>query len=128
MDLARKRLEYPFLKAFVLEQAEKHRPDEILIEDVGTGSALVQEFRFSSCNVIGVRPTNDKRTRAQIVAAKFESGKVYLPISASWLTELEAELFTFPHSRHNDQIDSITQALAYEISGYDTSMRWARHL
>ncbi|GEC16620.1 phage terminase large subunit [Nitrobacter winogradskyi] len=128
MDLARKRLEYPFLKAFVLQQAEKHQPDEILIEDAGTGSALVQELRFSRFSVIGVRPTNDKLTRAQIVAAKVESGKVYLPISAPWLPDLEAELFTFPQSRHDDQVDSIAQALAYEISGYDTSMRWARHL
>jgi phage terminase large subunit-like protein len=32
IDVARKRLEYPFLRAFVLEQAAKHRPDEILIE------------------------------------------------------------------------------------------------
>ncbi|MCB1392872.1 hypothetical protein [Nitrobacter sp.] len=46
----------------------------------------------------------------------------------SVLPELEAELFTFPQSRHDDQVDSITQALAHEISGYDTSMRWARHL
>ena len=62
------------------------------------------------------------------MAAKVESGKVFLPISASWLPELEAELFTFPQSRHDDQVDSIAQALAHEITGYDTSMRWARHL
>jgi predicted phage terminase large subunit-like protein len=128
IDVARKRLEYPYLKAFVLEQAEKHRPDEILIEDAGTGSALVQELRFTRYNVIGVRPMNDKLTRAQIVAAKFESGKIFLPCSAPWLAELEAELFSFPQSRHDDQVDSITQALAHEISGYDTSMRWARYL
>jgi predicted phage terminase large subunit-like protein len=126
IDVARKRLEYPFLKAFVLEQVEKHRPDEILIEDSGTGSALIQELRFTRYNVIGVRPESDNR--AQIGAAKFESGKIFLPLSAPWLAELEAELFSFPKSRHDDQVDSITQALAHEISGYDTSMRWARYL
>jgi hypothetical protein len=31
----------------------------------------------------------------------------------------ETELFAFPYGRHDDQIDSISQALAYEISGYD---------
>jgi predicted phage terminase large subunit-like protein len=82
MEVARKRLEYPFLKAFVPEHAQKHRPDKILIEDTGTGSALIQELRFTPYNVVGVRPVNDKLTRAQIVAAKFASGKVFLPLSA----------------------------------------------
>jgi phage terminase large subunit-like protein len=53
------------------------------------------------------------------VAAKFESGKVFLPVAAPWLAELEAELFSFPQSRHDDQIDSISQALSENISSYD---------
>lgn len=119
IEVARRRLEYPFLKAFVLEQAQKHRPDKILIEDAGTGSALIQELRFTPYNVVGVRPVNDKLTRAQIVAAKFESGKVFLPLSSPWLADLESELFSFPQSRHDDQVDSISQALSEEISSYD---------
>ena len=93
--------------------------DHILIEDAGIGSALIQELKFTPYNVVGVRPVNDKLTRAQIVAAKFESGKVFLPLSAPWLPELEAELYAFPQSRHDDQIDSISQALSEEISSYD---------
>jgi predicted phage terminase large subunit-like protein len=57
---------------------------------------------------------NDKLTRAQIVAAKFESGKAFLPSSAPWLPDLAAELFAFPQSRNDDQVDSISQALALE--------------
>ena len=37
----------------------------------------------------------------------------------SWLAELEAELFAFPHGRHDDQVDSISQALGHEIGFYD---------
>jgi phage terminase large subunit-like protein len=33
------------------------------------------------------------------------------PERASWLPDLEAELFSFPGSRHDDQCDSISQAL-----------------
>ena len=119
MDLARKRLEYPVLKAFVLQQAIKHKPAKILIEDAGTGSALIQEMRFAEFSVVGVRPLGDKQTRMQIAAAKFECGKVFLPRSAPWLPDLEAELFVFPQSRHDDQIDSISQALTEEVSSYD---------
>jgi phage terminase large subunit-like protein len=40
------------------------------------------------------------------------------------LPALEVELLTFPQSRHDDQVDSITQALAYDGLGYDTSFSW----
>jgi hypothetical protein len=52
-----------------------------------------------------------------IQSGKFESGRVYFPHQASWLPELEAELFAFPGSRHDDQVDSISQALGHNI-GY----------
>jgi hypothetical protein len=57
-----------------------------------------------------------------IQAAKFESGKVFFPRQAPWLPDLEAELFSFPASRHDDQVDSISQALTHEI---DTAL-WTR--
>jgi predicted phage terminase large subunit-like protein len=53
-----------------------------------------------------------------IQSAKFQSGLVLFPRQASWLTDLEAELFAFPRERHNDQVDSISQALSEEQSNY----------
>ena len=46
-----------------------------------------------------------------VASAKFEASQVLLPEQASWLPDLEAELFVFPGSRHDDQCDSISQAL-----------------
>ena len=46
-----------------------------------------------------------------IASAKFEAGNVLLPESAPWLAGLEAELFAFPGARHDDQCDSISQAI-----------------
>jgi phage terminase large subunit-like protein len=40
---------------------------------------------------------------------------VWFPKYASWLAVLEAELFAFPNGRHDNQVDSITQALAHEL-------------
>jgi predicted phage terminase large subunit-like protein len=144
IDVARKRLEYPELKAFVLENAHKHNPNKILIEDAGTGSALIQELRYLPFAAVAVRPVVDKLTRMQIAAAKFESGKVFLPRNAPWLAVLEAELFSYPQSRHDDQIDSISQALNEKMTFYDPNaiadalgriaenlwwqQRWQRHL
>jgi phage terminase large subunit-like protein len=46
-----------------------------------------------------------------VASAKFEAGEALLLERASWLPDLEAELFSFPGSRHDDQCESISQAL-----------------
>jgi phage terminase large subunit-like protein len=37
-----------------------------------------------------------------VASAKFEAGQALLPERAPWLADLEAELFVFPGSRHNE--------------------------
>ena len=121
----RGRFDYPTLKARMIAFTKVYNPWKVLIEDTGVGIALIQELQKGSgfC-VIPVKPERDKRTRISIQAAKFESGQVYFPERAPWLADLEAELFTFPQSRHDDQVDSIGQALANARTGYDTTMSW----
>jgi hypothetical protein len=46
-----------------------------------------------------------------VASAKFEAGQVLLPRRAPWLADFEAELFAFPGARHDDQCDSVSQAL-----------------
>jgi predicted phage terminase large subunit-like protein len=120
IDVLRGRFDYPTLKALALEHAQLHRPSKILIEDTGVGTALVQELRGFSA--IPVKPERDKQTRMSIQSGKFESGWVYFPTRAPWLPDLEAEVFTFPNSRYDDQVDSISQALAHDMNyGWDAT-------
>jgi predicted phage terminase large subunit-like protein len=118
IDLDRGRYDYPELKQRALYLADRHKPTKILIEDAGTGTALVQELRRMGRSAIPVRPDRDKITRMSIQSSKFEAGLVHLPERAPWLTEFETELFAFPNSRHDDQVDSVSQALANGVSGY----------
>jgi len=46
-------------------------------------------------------------------SAKIEAGHVYLPADATWLADFEAEVLGFPYARHDDQIDSLSQLLAW---------------
>ena len=116
---------YPTLRARVVAHAGVYKPQKVLIEDTGVGIVLVQELRKAAAfSVIPVKPDRDKLTRMSIQSAKFESGQVFFPREASWLPDLEAEFFAFPQSRHADQVDSISQALAYGASGYDATMSW----
>ena len=61
--------------------------------------------------IIAVKPGQDKLSRMAVASAKFEAGQVLLPRDAPWLAEFEAELFAFPGGRHDDQCDSVSQAL-----------------
>jgi predicted phage terminase large subunit-like protein len=98
------------LKAAVINLAQKFRPGRILIEDTGSGTALCQELR-STIPVVPIKPDRDKETRMSVVSAKFETGQVHFPTNAPWMHGLETELFSFPGSKHDDQCDSISQAL-----------------
>lgn len=125
VDVLRGRFDYPTLKARLIAFAGVHKPRKILIEDTGVGTGLIAELKkISRYPAIAVKPERDKRTRMDIQSAKFESGQVYLPERAPWLADLEAELFSFPQSRYDDQVDSISQALAHSRSGYDTTNSW----
>ena len=112
VDVWRKRVDYPELKAAVQNLAFRFRAQRVLVEDAGAGTSLVQELRGKVSGIIAVRPDGDKVSRMAVVSAKFEAGQVFLPERASWLADFEAELFAFPGSRNDDQCDSVSQALS----------------
>jgi predicted phage terminase large subunit-like protein len=111
LDVWRKRVDYPTLKAAVIELARRWNAKQVLVEESGTAIGLLQELKFQVPGIVGIKPDRDKETRMSTASAKFEAGQVYLPERAPWLPELEAELFSFPGSTFDDQIDSISQAL-----------------
>ena len=112
-EVVRKRLEYHELRKEARRLALRDNPSAILIEDTGVGSALIADLRTGGLVAIAIRPVADKFTRLSIVAPHFESRRVVLPDRAHWRADLEAELFAFPQVRHDDQVDSISQALAW---------------
>ena len=112
VDVWRKRVDYPELKAAVQNQAARFRAQRVLVEDAGAGTSLVQELCSKVSGIIAVRPDGDKVSRMAVVSAKFEAGQVLLPERASWLADFEAELFAFPGSRNDDQCNSVSQALS----------------
>jgi predicted phage terminase large subunit-like protein len=55
----------------------------------------------------------------------FENGRVFPPKHAFWLPEYITELTGFPGTRHDDPVDSTTQALDYLRNNGDVLI-WAR--
>lgn len=119
MDLFRGRRDFPKLRAKAVELARRYNPTDILIEDASTGAPLAAELKQAGifCTRF-VKVQLDKEARLAVEAAKFEDGRVFFPKNAPFMPALEVELLSFPQSRTKDQVDSISQALAYKFSAY----------
>jgi predicted phage terminase large subunit-like protein len=114
LEVVRDRLLYPYLKAQAISQAERHRPNIILIEEAGIGRALIRDLKDAGLPAVGVIPEGDKLTRVSLQLEKFTNCQMFLPKEAPWLAPFENELFAFPNGRYDDQVDAIIQALTYK--------------
>ena len=75
---------------------------------------MLQELQRSRIyQVKGVQPEGDKIMRMHGQTVLFENGRVLLPQEAPWLTDYIRELTSFPNAKHDDQVDSTSQALAW---------------
>ncbi|MGE3511456.1 MAG: phage terminase large subunit [Vicinamibacterales bacterium] len=112
IDVLRRRIEFPELLRLVPAHAKQFKADVVLIEDSASGSPLIQALRHDhSLHPLAVKPKGDKVERMQIPTFKIETGAATFWRSAAWTDDFIAELLQFPHGRHDDQVDSLSQAL-----------------
>jgi len=122
LDVQRRRLEFPALKRFVAQMTERYQPDAVLVEDAGSGTQLIQDLKErGQIRPIAITPEGDKLTRMYVQTPKIEAGYVLLPLSASWLEDFRTEVLQFPKGKHDDQVDSMSQYLAWRGTGQITS-------
>jgi predicted phage terminase large subunit-like protein len=101
-----------------VEYARRYKPQQILVEELGTGLWLSGELKKAGFTPTNVRPEKDKFTRMWTQVPKFQRGQVFFLKQAPGLAEVESELLAFPHGRRDDIVDSFSQALAFEHSDY----------
>ena len=110
----RGKVEMPELCRQARELANRFNPERVLIEDKGSGIGMIQALRALQFHkVIPYQPRGDKLTRFVATLPGFEGGHIRLPESAPWLDEYEQEICGFPGTKHDDQVDSTSQAIAY---------------
>lgn len=117
VDVFRDRLSFPALRKKVVAQARHHGASVLLIEDAASGAQLIQQLRADSPSgvprPIARRPEGDKLTRMAAQTSRIEAGELLLPEEAPWLGLFERELLAFPAGRHDDQVDALSQLLAW---------------
>ena len=121
LHVYRKRLDYPTLKRAVVDQAQLWSATSVVIEDKASGTQLIQDL--INDGMYGIKryeppPGQDKIMRMHSCSSTIENGFVYLPEKAEWLAEYLHELKTFPNGKHDDQVDSTSQALQWVKQRY----------
>jgi len=123
-------MQYPDLRPKVMEEygaiygdenefGHGKKVDLILIEDKSAGISLIQDLQRAGLPVRGYNPGNaDKMTRLNIVSPIIAKGRVYIPesmknpgMARDWAEALISQICSFPEVRHDDLVDTTTQAL-----------------
>lgn len=114
LDIYRARLEFPDLERAIYRLRAEWEADYVIVEKSGAGLSVAQNIRRAGDNrwIDAMPPQGSKQHRASQQSSKFERGEIYLPREAPWLRVFEEELLSFPHGRHDDQVDSVVQFLA----------------
>jgi predicted phage terminase large subunit-like protein len=119
VDLVRGRFEFPRLIKAAKELYQKWRfgwaRNFLIIEDKGSGTALIQALKEEMIYAYPhfMKLDGDKVMRITAQTNQFYAGCVHFKEDAPWLGELMTELLGFPGTRHDDQVDSVSQALAF---------------
>jgi predicted phage terminase large subunit-like protein len=105
--------------------------DELIIEDKANGSAIIDSLRYSDGvpPIVAINPLGGKYSRAQAVSPFVATCKVHIPTDFTPSEEAEIEWdgkeknlkghqkfieqhLKFPFAKHDDMVDSETQALS----------------
>jgi len=119
LDVVRDRMSFPATLAAIRAFRSKH-PKAIAtyVEDKANGPAVIATLDKEFPGIIPVNPEGGKIARARAVSPIAESGHVWLPEGAEWVSEFVEECAAFPRAKNDDQVDMLTQAL-YKV---DTEM------
>jgi predicted phage terminase large subunit-like protein len=117
LDVYRKQVKFTELCDAVQAQARKHEANAILVEEHAAGTPLMHESkRRGMSNIIGLRPTKDKRARMAGETPKLQAGCLILEKSAPYVGDFMVEYLAFPNGKHDDIMDALSQFLNWRTT------------
>ena len=129
LDIKRWKLELPDLvkaaKEYMSQQKErlgklimypgKMLETRVLVEDVGCGIGFQQALKPLGYKVDFIHPTEDKKTRCLNITPLLEQGCCLLPDTEEQrFDDFRHEVLGFPNTKHDDQVDALTQLLNFK--------------
>src|SRR5207249_2828363 len=118
LDVINQRLTFQGTKNAIKTMSGKW-PDawQKLVEDKANGTAVMNDLRDEVSGLIAIEPEGGKIARAHAISGEVEAHNVFLPdptvLDAPWVHDFVEQCAGFPTAAHDDQVDMLTQALAY---------------
>jgi predicted phage terminase large subunit-like protein len=107
-----------------------------LVEEKANGAAVINVLRTRVPGLIPINPEGGKEVRAAAAEPLVEAGNVWLPDSEfipcpdgyepTPVDDFIGETATFPNASHDDQVDGMSQALAWLGARVPTSIESSR--
>lgn len=112
VDLINEHLNFTATMRMIRLMAARYPKANIkLIEDKANGSAIIQVLKSEIMGIIAITPDRSKEARVQAVSFAIEAGNVYLPKDKKFVWEFIDQCSSFPNGKHDDMVDSMSQAL-----------------
>ena len=121
IDSFREKLTFPELKNQAVHLYNELQPDLVLVEAKASGWSLVQELMRTGIPITPFNPKKmDKLARVHSVAPLFEGGRIWAPDTDESANVMN-QFAMFPNTKHDDLVDSTTQALLRLRKGWMVS-------
>lgn len=121
------------VRAILLKVRDWPWARRLLIEDASNGTAAIQiinalptadaptfddlgrptGFPHHRVEVVPIRPSASKESRADFTASYQRIGLVYLPEKSAFSHDFKDQHLRFPRGKHDDHVDSFSQAMVY---------------
>ncbi len=84
-----------------------------LIEKKANGAAIMSLLEKWVPGMVPIEPIGSKEQRAMAIEPYVSAGNIYIPgvKEAAWVEDFVLECAQFNHGKHNDQVDTFTQAI-----------------
>jgi predicted phage terminase large subunit-like protein len=84
-----------------------------LVEEKANGAAILDMLRRWVPGLAPIKPTESKEQRALAIEPFISAGNIFIPAKADWVEDFILECRQFPAGRHDDQVDTMSQAVTY---------------
>jgi len=111
-DMWRDKVKYPVFKTIIKSIFDKYEAMFVLVEDAASGIPLIQELGHL-IPMHPCKPEGDKTVRVHMISDIINTGRVYLPENHNLMYDFIQEMSSFPKGKHDDIVDTVTQALRY---------------
>ena len=120
LDCERFRVEIPDILPRLQAAYARWQPLYVAVEAVASGRAVFQFAQRTHMLVRELSPRGrDKLVRSTPATVLAEAGRLWLPVAAPWLDDVESELLRFTGSDKHDDHDDCVDVLSYASASLD---------